>query len=365
MDARYIIGIDLGTTNTVVGYIDTQKLLDQPAEGVRPDVFAVDQLTAPGQVEARLQLPSFLYLAKGPEFPAGGLQLPWSEETRDFVVGELAREQGAHTPTRAVASAKSWLCHPDVDRDGPILPFEAPEEVSRVSPVEVAVRFLAHLRDGWNHRMAQDDSDLRFERQDLYLTVPASFDAAARDLTMQAAARAGLTAVTLLEEPQAAFYSWLAARADTWRDQLGVGDCVLVCDVGGGTTDFTLITVRDAAGDLELERIAVGDHILLGGDNVDLALALLVSHRLPGGGLDAWQTRSLWHACRRAKEQLLSDPTCDRQQVAILGRGSKVIRRKPYKRNYTRRYRDGGLQWILCGVPAGCTSAARCAQRSG
>ena len=322
------MGIDLGTTNSVVSYVDTSK----PIEEQQVEVLAVAQVTAPAVVETRETLPSFLYLAAGPEFSAGGLDLPWAQG-RDFSVGELARDHGSKVPKRVIGSAKSWLCHAGVDRTSPILPWRAPEDVPQISPVEASCRMLQHLRDAWNHVMAApgegssgDPAALRMEAQEVYLTVPASFDAVARELTMRAARDAGLNA-TLLEEPQAAFYSWLALAGEDWREQMQPGDLVLVCDVGGGTTDFTLIEAKDETGDLVLERVAVGDHILLGGDNMDLALALNVSQALrdEGHDLDPWQTRSLWHACRQAKELLLAQPELSSAPVTILGRGSKVI----------------------------------------
>ncbi len=323
-DSRYVVGIDLGTTHTVLSYIDTDQVSDDAPPEVQ--VLQVPQIVAPGEVGERDNLPSFLYQAAGPEFPDGAMDLPWAKG-RDHVVGELARKQGAAVPARLVSSAKSWLCHPGVDRAAPILPWQAPEDVAKVSPLDASARYLEHLRDAWNQQMAQDDPFASLENQQIYLTVPASFDAVARDLTMQAANRAGLTSVTLLEEPQAAFYAWLAAQGEDWREQLGPGDVVLVCDVGGGTSDFSLIAVKDTEGDLELERIAVGDHILLGGDNMDLALAFTVAEKLKekGHDLDPWQTRSLWFATREAKEAILSSARKEKAPVTVLGRGTKVV----------------------------------------
>ena len=321
-DARYVVGIDLGTTHTVMSYIDTEQEGDDP----QVQVFSVPQVVAPGVVEPRENLPSFLYSAAGPEFPEAALDLPWSEG-REFALGEFARKQGAAVPARLVSSAKSWLCHAGVDRTAPILPWQAPDDVRKISPLGASSRYLEHLRDAWNETMAREDPFACLENQDLYLTVPASFDAVARELTMSAAQAAGLDQVTLMEEPQAAFYAWLVHKGDGWRENLGVGDVVLVCDVGGGTSDFSLISVSESEGDLTLERIAVGDHILLGGDNMDLALAFTVSERLAQQGhkLDPWQTRSLWYATRVAKEQILSDPSLEDAPVTVLGRGSKVI----------------------------------------
>ena len=319
-DSRYVVGIDLGTTNTVFSYIDTER--EEPEVQVMP----VPQIVTPGVVETRDHLPSFIYQAAGPEFPSGALDLPWAAG-RDFAIGELARKQGAAVPARLVSSAKSWLCHAGVDRTAPLLPWQAPEEVPHISPLDASARYLEHLRDAWNQGMAADDPFASLENQEILLTVPASFDAAARELTMNAARRAGLTEVTLLEEPQAAFYAWLDHQGEDWRQSLAVGDMVLVCDVGGGTSDFSLIAVTESDGDLELERVAVGDHILLGGDNMDLALAFSVAEKLKAKGhdLDPWQSRSLWHATRVAKEQILSDPELEEAPVTVLGRGTRVV----------------------------------------
>jgi hypothetical protein len=322
-DSRYVIGIDLGTTHTVLSYVDTEAAVDGAPQ---VQVLQVPQTVAPGAVEARPNLPSFMYLASGHEFPAAALDLPWAK-ARTYTVGELARQQGSSVPMRMVSSAKSWLCHAGVDRTAPILPWQAPDEVPHISPLDASARYLEHLRDAWNELMAREDPFASIENQEIYVTVPASFDAMARELTMTAAQRAGLGRVTLLEEPQAAFYAWLAHQGEGWRKQLGVGDVVLVCDIGGGTSDFSLIAVTSQDGELALERIAVGDHILLGGDNMDLTLAYLVAQKLAAQGhtVDPWQTRSLWYACRIAKEQILSDPDLDSAPVTVLGRGTKVV----------------------------------------
>ncbi len=322
-ESRYIIGIDLGTTHSVVAYTDAN-----PAESESPEVhlFAIPQVIAPGEVKAQALLPSFLLLPGPHDVPAGGLALPWDSEI-DYAVGEYARTRGAELPARLVASAKSWLSHRGVDRTQPILPFEAPAEARRVSPVETMARYLQHMRDAWNHEMARESADARFEDQEIYLTVPASFDAVARELTVQAARTAGLHNFTLLEEPQAAFYAWLEAQGDGWRELIGVGDRILVCDVGGGTSDFSLIEVTEEEGTLDLRRVAVGDHILLGGDNMDLTLAYAVRAKLAQRGtqIDNWQFRGLWHSCRRAKEKLLSNPELEAEPVVVLGRGSSLI----------------------------------------
>jgi molecular chaperone DnaK (HSP70) len=315
---RFAVGIDLGTTNSAVAVAP----LD-PGAALRPEVLAVPQLVAPATVEARPLLPSFLYLGAGEEAAAGTLDLPWSRG-RSWAVGALARRQAAEVPDRTVAAAKSWLAYPAVDRRQPILPWEAPAEVARVSPVEAARRYLEHLAAAWGAAMP----DAPLAEQVVVLTVPASFDASARELTREAALAAGLPdSLVLLEEPQAALYAWLADTGERWRRRVAVGDVILVCDVGGGTTDFTLIGVGEEAGELALRRLAVGSHTLVGGDNMDLALAHLVTGAFAerGVSLDAWQSVSLWHACRAAKEALLADDGPATHPVTVLGRGRRLV----------------------------------------
>jgi molecular chaperone DnaK (HSP70) len=324
MASRFVIGIDLGTTNSALAYVDTS--LGKDAK-VTP--FLISQVTAPGAVEDRALLPSFIYLPGAGEQPAGALKLPWDAK-RDYAVGEFARAFGSQVPTRLVASAKSWLCHPGVDRKSPILPHRAPDDGRKVSPVEASTRILKHMAEAWNHVMATDGKDAklnRLEAQDIILTVPASFDAAARELTAAAARAAGFEHLTLLEEPQAAFYAWLDRAGDDWRKQVAVGELVLVADVGGGTTDFTLIEVGEENGSLALTRLAVGDHLLLGGDNMDLTLAYHVAQALSKGGtkLDANQMTQLTYACRNAKEQLLANPKLASAPVTVLGKGRSVV----------------------------------------
>ena len=318
--SRFVVGIDLGTTNSSLAYYDTGLGDDAALTHLK-----IPQVVAPGVVEERPLLPSFLYLPGPNEQPAGALKLPWAAD-RDYCVGEFARVFGSQVPTRLVASAKSWMSHPGVDRRAAILPWKAPENGRRVSPVESAAYYLKHLVDAWNHLIAKDVLEHRLENQDIVLTVPASFDAIARELTVEAAKAAGLEKVTLLEEPQSAFYAWIEATHDKWRDQVEVGDVVLVCDVGGGTCDFSLIAVSEEAGQLVLARVAVGDHILLGGDNMDLALAHHASMAFTAKGikLDAGQMHALWHSCRLAKETIFSSGK-DTAAITVLGRGSKVI----------------------------------------
>jgi molecular chaperone DnaK (HSP70) len=324
---RYAVGIDLGTTHTALAYAPIPE--DESAVAPPVEMLGVPQLVAQGTVEARELLPSFFYVAH----ESDGVQaLPWDKK-RTYAVGEHARARGVDAPARVITSAKSWLCHPTVDRRGAILPPGAPEDVERISPVEASWRYLEHLIEAWDHVVAKGDPELALAKQSVVLTVPASFDAAARELTTEAAFAAGLEDLTLLEEPQAAFYAWLASRGDAWRKDVKVGDAVLVVDVGGGTTDFSVIAAVEKEGQLALERVAVGDHILLGGDNMDLLLAHIVEQKMikdaEGAGrtleLDRWQRVSLQHAARGAKERLLGDSKAKSAPIAIAGKGSKLV----------------------------------------
>ncbi len=323
----YIVGIDLGTTNCVVAYTETDF---EKCKKPKIRVLEILQLVSAGVVEKRRILPSFILIPGKHDVSEEAMALPWDEKNR-IAVGEFARERGAEIPHRLISSAKSWLCHSLVDRNKPILPWEGPEDSSKLSAVEASATILQHIRDAWNYAMARTtggyDEKLKLENQEILLTVPASFDAVARELTAKAADMAGLSNITLLEEPQAAFYAWIESSGKRWREKLRIGDLILVCDVGGGTSDFSLIQVSEENGELMLERIAVGEHLLVGGDNMDLALAYSVSKRISQKGrrLDSWQIRSLWHSCRRAKERILSDPPCDRFPVTILGRGTRLI----------------------------------------
>lgn len=321
--SKYIIGIDLGTTHCVLSFTDAA-----PADGEMQAIhlFEVPQVVGAGEVKAQPLLPSFLFMPGPHDVPERALALPWNTEA-DAAVGVYARERGAELPARLVASAKSWLCHTGVDRTAAILPWDTTAEARRVSPLEATSRYLAHLRDGWNHHMAAGDAEARLEAQEIYLTVPASFDAVARELTVQAAREIGFTHLTLLEEPQAAFYAWISAQKEAWRDAVNVGETILVCDIGGGTTDLSLIEVVEEDGSLDLRRVAVGEHILLGGDNMDLTLGYAVRAKLAGQGtqLDNWQFRGLVHRCRKAKEQLLNHPELEAEPLVVPGRGSSLI----------------------------------------
>ncbi|HEY2749648.1 MAG TPA: Hsp70 family protein, partial [Polyangia bacterium] len=311
-----IVGIDLGTTNSALAHADP----DKSARIVSDEIV---QLVGAGEPLPRPTLPSFLYLAGEHELPPEALALPWGGPT-DRIVGEFARTQGTSVPGRLVASAKSWLCHPRVDRLAPILPWgesaSSDGGTRRISPVEASASYLRHLGGVWRQATGRALAD-----EDVVLCVPASFDEVARELTVRAATEAGLGKVTLLEEPQAAFYAWLADHAAD--APLAVGDTVLVCDIGGGTTDFSLITLRDAGA---YERTAVGDHLLLGGDNMDLALARRVESRLSRGGkLEPHAFQQLTQACRVGKERLLrlndGDEARASWTITVAGRGSRLI----------------------------------------
>nr|WP_208296123.1 Hsp70 family protein [Telluria antibiotica] len=303
-----------------MSYVD---LTASDGEKADQGVLGIPQLSGPGTVEALPLLPSFLYLPHPDELAPGDLALPWTNGQAAPVVGDMARSRGAATPIRLVSSAKSWLSHPSVDRRAAILPTDAPEEVERVSPLAASTRYLEHLKAAWNAA----HPDAPFERQAVTVTIPASFDPAARELTAEAAHNAGYGTPTLLEEPQAALYSWIQGSGGRWRKQVKAGDIVLVVDVGGGTSDFSLIAILERDGNLEPHRVAVGDHILLGGDNMDLALAHLVARKLQANGtqLDAWQMRALTYACRGAKEHLLADADATTWPIVVPSRGSKLI----------------------------------------
>jgi molecular chaperone DnaK (HSP70) len=322
-DTKFIVGIDLGTTNSILAYTEAEA---EAREAPKIQTLEISQLIGPGAVAEREMLPSFIYMPGEKDIASDSLDLPWHRDVKQ-IVGELARNRGAELPQRLISSSKSWLCHAMVDRNQAILPWGSPAEVPKLSPVEASAAILDHIRRAWNHTIARDDESLILERQEIFLTVPASFDAVARELTVKAAAMAQLPDITLLEEPQAAFYAWIVASGDSWREAVRPGDLVLVCDLGGGTSDFSLIRVSDVSGNLELERIAVGNHILIGGDNMDLALAYAVANQMTAAGqkLDAWQMRALWHTCRSAKEKILASSDAAAVPVSVLGRGSSLI----------------------------------------
>src|SRR5271166_3747026 len=294
------IGIDLGTTNSALAYIDEREAEDRDFPPLH--IFETPQLVAAGRSEARRTLPSFLYLEEGQP------------------VGLYAREQGALVPTKSVHSAKSWLSNPDVDRTAKILPWDAQEGGRVLSPVEVSTAILAHIRNAWN----QAQPSMPLSEQDIVLTVPASFDEEARELTVQAAREAGIEKLTLVEEPAAAFYSWIANHLAQSQKSLFDGQLVLVCDVGGGTSDFTLIRVNRDGDRIEFTRTAVGKHLLLGGDNLDLTLAWLVESKL-NTQLSIRQRSALRRQCASAKERMLADPNLESVEITVLGAGSSLV----------------------------------------
>ncbi len=322
--SRYLIGIDLGTTNSVVAYIDTSPTPGETSLEIH--VFDVAQVVAPGEVRAVPALPSFLYFPTESEIESGAFDLPW-EDGPPVIAGIAARDHGVLVPGRLVSSAKSWLCQDVVDPQAEILPREAEPPEPKISPIEASARYLMHLRSAWNHAMSAAEGstpERLFENQQIVLTVPASFDEEARELTVEAARRAGLEHLTLLEEPVAAFYAWIATHRQTIATQVQDGDLVLVCDIGGGTSDFSLVQAHVVGNDLQFERTAIGDHLLLGGENLDLALARGVEQRL-NTRLSLRQRHALATACRAAKEGLLGDPNLDRLPISILGSGRAVV----------------------------------------
>lgn len=314
-----IIGIDLGTTNCT---ISTTSL--HPEDKLQPQVeqVSISQAMSAQTPGSSLSLPSFIYHPLAEELKANAASLPW-DGGRSFAIGTYARDRGAELPTRLISSAKSWLCHQGIDRREKILPLEADEKNLQMSPLEACSEILRHLREAWNFAR----TDAPFEEQSVLITVPASFDPSARQLVQEAAEIAGYPEVVLLEEPQAAFYAWLHLHADDWRQKLKVGDSILVVDIGGGTTDFSLIRVEEEEGNLNLKRVAVGSHLLLGGDNIDLALAYLARHKFEEAGtpLDNWQFQTLVHQCRQAKETLLGENPPASVDLTLLGRGSRLI----------------------------------------
>ena len=316
---QYVVGIDLGTTNSAVCYVETGS------DDWTIDVFSIAQTVAAGQVERRETLPSFHYEPATGELPEDALRLPWNDEEEPaFGVGIFARDHGRAVPGRLVSSAKSWLCHPGVGRRAALLPWHGAADVQSLSPVEVSSRYIRHIREAWN----AEHPDATLEQQDVVLTIPASFDEVARELTVTAAKAAGLPRVVLIEEPQAAFYSWVNSHRDDWEEHVAPGQKILVCDVGGGTSDFTLIHVRRDENDkVRFHRVAVGDHLILGGDNLDLALAHHIEKKLVGdeGKLEPRQWSVLVPTCRHAKETLLGESSPETVTVTLPGSGSKLI----------------------------------------
>lgn len=321
MNARFSLGIDLGTSNSAIAIADVKT--DQTR------IVEIAQILGPNQLGETPTLASALYVPHGEEFPEGSFPLPWNDAGEPVIVGQFARDHGALVPDRLVTSAKSWLSNPHIDPKQKILPWRSDITEEKLSPLECSRRYLQHLRDAFLHAERAQGRDWDLSEGQIVLTVPASFDEVARSLTAEAARAAGLGDVTLLEEPQAAFYAWTAQAGRTWRDLVAHGDIVLVCDIGGGTADFSLIAVTDVEGGLELERVSVGEHILLGGDNMDLALAYALRAKLEATGktLDSWQFMALVHAASKAKIILFEDGALAQAPIAVPSRGSSLLAR--------------------------------------
>ncbi len=342
LPSRYVVGIDLGTTNSAVTYIDTQ------ASPWKIRVLDVPQLVAPGEVESRDTLPSFHFQpvatsageSSQAQSPNSSLQLPWDKKPPKYCVGVYARDETGKTSGRGIASAKSWLCHAAVDRTADLLPWQGANDVQRLSPVEVSSRYLKHIRQAWDSKFKSEP----LADQDVVITLPASFDEVARELTVEAAAKAGLKRVVLIEEPLAAFYAWVYKHSTDWESRVSIGQKILVCDIGGGTTDFTLIRVRksvesdtqtnankpdDSPDKIQFHRVAVGNHLILGGDNLDLAIAKHLEQKLTDGkNLQPHQWDVLVGASRNVKEQLLSSDATDQDTtmtVSLPGRSAKLL----------------------------------------
>ena len=326
--SRYLVGIDLGTTNCAVCYVDTES------KQRKIKVLSIPQITAMAVSETRETLPSFHFEPSTGQTDGDSLKLPWdtsNQKPKSYCVGVMARTASASTNGRTIASAKSWLCHAGVDRTDALLPWQGAADVKKLSPMEASSRYLAHIRDAWNHQFPNEP----LEDQDIVLTLPASFDEVARELTIEAARTAKLPKVILIEEPQAAFYAWVDRQADAWQDKVDVGQKILVCDIGGGTTDFTLIKVRASEqggaddseeSSIEFHRVAVGNHLILGGDNLDLALAKFVEAKLTGDQqLQPNQWELLVGAARNAKETLLADDAPEQVTINLPSAGSKLI----------------------------------------
>jgi hypothetical protein len=322
MSKRISLGIDLGTTNSAIALTDL--------ESDRTEVLEITQIIRPNQIAEKPTLPSALYIPHRDEFPANSFPLPWDDAVGETtIIGHFAREHGALIPDRLITSAKSWLSNPHIDARHPSLPWGSDIEDEKLSPFECSRRYLAHIKNAFLYAGRARMRNWDLSESEVVLTVPASFDAVAQSLTAEAAEAAGLGKVTLLEEPQAAFYAWIEQAGREWRSLISPGDIVLVCDVGGGTADFSLIAVTDCDGALELERVSVGEHILLGGDNMDLALAYTLQAKLEAEGrtIDSWQFLALVHAAAQAKMALFEGHSLVEVPIAVPSRGSSLLAR--------------------------------------
>lgn len=314
--ANYHIGIDFGTTNCTLAYVV------DGGEKFEITQFPISQVVSAGLQAAEPVLPSAIYFPLAEEISNKTAGLEWAKE-RTYCVGRFAQERGAELPLQLITSAKSWLCHEGIDRRLPLLPLGLDSSHSKISPLQACSDILLHLREAWEQVMPK----VPFSKQHIYITVPASFDPSARQLILEAASAAKYPEVILLEEPQAAFYAWLHRSQESWRKELSVGDNLLVVDIGGGTTDFSLISLKDEEGDLQFNRTAVGAHLLLGGDNIDLSLAHLAKAKFEEQGheIDEWQMHAIVQAAKQVKEKLLGEDAPEKADLTIMGRGSRLI----------------------------------------
>ena len=321
MSARFSLGIDLGTSNSAVAVDDF--------ESGGTAIVEITQLLGPNQIGEKPILPSALYIPHREEFPEEALRLPWSTDNGSAIVGYFARDHGTLIPDRLITSAKSWLSNFHIDPKKPVLPWKSDIKEQKLSAFDCSRRYLEHMKEGFLYAERAKGHSWNLAQGEVVLTVPASFDEVARNLTAAAADAAGFGKVVLLEEPQAAFYAWTAQAGSDWRNQVTRGDIVLVCDVGGGTADFSLIAITEKDGNLEVERISVGEHILLGGDNMDLALAYALQAQLEAAGksIDSWQFLALIHGARNAKVSLFTDLSLEQTPIAIPSRGSSLLKK--------------------------------------
>jgi len=319
MSARFSLGIDLGTSNSAVAVEDF--------ESGRSAIVEITQLLGPNQIGEKSTLPSALYIPHPEEFQEDALRLPWSKVSGSVIVGHFARDHGALVPDRLITSAKSWLSNFHIDPKKPVLPWKSDIKEQKLSAFDCSRHYLEHMKEGFLYAERAQGRTWNLAEGQIVLTVPASFDEVARNLTAAAAEAAGFGKVVLIEEPQAAFYAWTAQAGSDWRNQVTRGDIVLICDVGGGTADFSLIAISEKDGNLEVERISVGEHILLGGDNMDLALAYTLQAQLEGTGksIDSWQFLALIHGARNAKVSLLTNLSLEQTPIAIPSRGSSLL----------------------------------------
>lgn len=344
MTRTYAVGIDLGTSNCAIA-VSRITTPTTPGDPKASEILEIAQIADAHSIEQRNTLPSAIYLPTKEEYSSGEFRLPWEDQSisPSFVSGFYARERGAETPERLVTSAKSWLCNPRIDRRSSVLPWQSSISQGKMSPLEASTRFLEHLREALLDSLSKKEArEVNLQECAISITVPASFDEVARTLTVEAATHAGFSDISLLEEPQAAFYDWIASHGSSWRTEVTPGELVLVCDVGGGTADFSLIAVTESDGNLDLQRVSVGRHILLGGDNMDLALAYHATSKITesGGSLDSWQSNVLVHLCRSAKETLLSDQSIDSVPISLPSRGADLFA-EPLSTTLTREEVQG------------------------